>query len=139
MGNDDGKRSNDKFMDNFTSIENALKRNKPLTLKQKQWLYRQRRNYLNRDLVGYEISDQQIKSLDTLIPLLGRDWKVSNPKPPMEQTLMSIFQQLKNKQELDQKQTKWLHRLEHTLRNSTDPNDQLKKEILDECSKVPSL
>ncbi|WP_062062549.1 hypothetical protein [Aquimarina longa] len=97
------------FLKYLNEIKNQNAEYQYLSDKQKQWLQVERKHYLS---AKDTYSKEKIKALNTLIPILGRDWKKYISKQQKSKTLEQRYREIKKKlnaqQKLDKKEKAWL-------------------------------
>ena len=126
--------SDKKFKENFKRFKKTLESNKELSKSQKDWLIQQRHLYKNRSIVGYDISEERIQMLDSLNPLLDKDWNVSRTIIPVEQRLYNLYEDLKAGASISEEEEKWLLYTSNRLRNSSDPKEVTTKRLLNKLN-----
>ena len=133
---DNNKKSNPNriFDMRFKEVQQALKKGKPLTSSQEGWLIRERYKYTRGPAIQDTNTKYRIAKLDTLIPLLGRDWRI--PKnPSKKQNIGQRIKEVKSKliegTPLSKAETGWLQRISNRLRRSTLERDEEFKKLLD--------
>ncbi|WP_103866702.1 hypothetical protein [Aquimarina sp. I32.4] len=98
------------FKERIAVIKECLESNKELPSRQKKWLDYHRARYL-KSPDNYPAD--KIFILDTLNPLLKRDWKVKiinvKEKISFKESIVKVRQQLIAKKELTEKQKAWLN------------------------------
>jgi hypothetical protein len=116
----------------FATLEAILQQSKPIPLECKKWLYAQRAAYLSRPNT---YSKKRRERLDTLIPLLGYDWKIALQKKRRPSGIMERVALIKTKfkegLELDQNDKRWVEDQRRQYTKNKQALSQANLELLD--------
>lgn len=105
------------FEYHFSEISKKLKANQTISAKNKKWLWEKRKQYHNQSDTFTKVHR---RLLDSIIPLLGYDWKEyeqASAKPKsFNQHFNEVLKKLSDKKKLNTRQKSWLQRQREYLK-----------------------
>ncbi|TPN87422.1 hypothetical protein [Aquimarina algicola] len=124
------------FDKQFSEVLSKLSNNQKLNSRQKSWLARQKEYYKGQHRL---MTKKRINALDSLIPMLGYDWKINKyerSQPiPFANHVDHIQKSLEANIDLTPKQVKWLNTQQRLFIKDSEKYDPKKIVLLDTLNK----